>query len=100
DTSKVSGSGVDYSGFAVATVAGTAAALTGITTGFDDTTRVSAARSIYYSGLCALASVTGNGSSDVTGRVSFALSAANAGTAASGIAYSAFGAASNATTVS
>src|SRR5260221_5786758 len=99
DTSKVSGSGVDYSGFAVATVAGTAPTLTGITTGFDDTTRVSAASTINYTGLASLASVTGNGTSDVTGTASFALTGANAGNGASGIGYSAFGAASNAATV-
>ena len=41
DTTKVSGSGVDYSGFAVATVSGNATALTGVATSFDDATQVS-----------------------------------------------------------
>jgi filamentous hemagglutinin family protein len=99
DSTRVSGSGINYSGLAgLATVGGGATALTGIATSFNDSTKVSDS-GINYSGLVSLATVAGDGTADVSNTASFALTGANAGTGASGIAYSAFNAASNTTTV-
>jgi filamentous hemagglutinin family protein len=99
DTTRISAaSAVNYTGFALATVAGTGTALTGVATSFNDSTRVSGS-GINYSGLGGLATVAGDGTADVTNTASFALTGPNAGTGASGIAYSAFNVASNTTAV-
>jgi fibronectin-binding autotransporter adhesin len=99
DSTKVSGSGINYSGLGgLATVGGGATALTGIATSFNDSTKVSGS-GIDYSGLGSLATVAADGTADVTNTASFALTGPNAGTGASGIAYSAFNAASNTTAV-
>ncbi len=99
DTTLVSvASGVDYIGFDLKTVTGAGTALTGVGSSFNDGTKVSGS-GIDYSGLASLATVAGDGTADVTHSASFALTGVNAGTGASGIAYSAFNEASYTTTV-
>ncbi len=59
DSTRVSGSGVDYGGLAnLATVGGAAPALTGVDISFNDTTQVSGS-GIDYGGLASLATVSG-----------------------------------------
>src|SRR5258706_11187423 len=49
DTSKVAGSGIDYSGFSTATVTGTNTAVSGVAGNFDDGVKQSATNSICFS---------------------------------------------------
>ncbi|MDH5387799.1 MAG: filamentous hemagglutinin N-terminal domain-containing protein [Gammaproteobacteria bacterium] len=93
DTTKIS-QGITFAALS-GTVTGTGA-ITGVTGNFNDTSGVSSASSLTYSS--GFTSVAGAGG-DVTGTASFALTGANAGTAASGDTYTGFNAASGATTV-
>ena len=71
DTTRVSGSGVDYSGLTnLATVSGNASSLTGVNISFDDTTQVSGS-GIDYGGLASLATVSGNATSLTGVNISF-----------------------------
>ena len=93
DTTRVSGSGVDYSGLTnLATVSGSATSLTGIAATFNDATQVSGS-GIDYGGLASLATVAGDGTATITG-VTGSFDDAPLVSAASSIDYSSFNAVS------